>query len=246
MQDKIFEILFDKDDVTWKTIIHELIKTEQMNVWDVDVSLLTQRYIDTIKKMKELDFRVSGKVLLAAALLLKMKSDRLVGEDILQFDRLLDPESGNEGDFFEEELNLDPGRKIDKANLIPRTPQPRKRKVSIYDLMNALEKALEVKKRRVMRDIPPMMEAPRKTRDITEVIKEMYGKIKSFLFQKKERLTFSKLAPSDKKEDRIYAFTPLLHLSNQQKVSLSQKKHFGEIEVMIKAKQEVEKELNER
>lgn len=244
MQDKIFEILFDKDDITWKSIIQELIKTEQMNVWDVDISLLTQRYIETIKKLKELDFRVSGKVLLAAALLLKMKSDRLVGEDILQFDRMLEPESDEASELFEEPLNLDPNREIDKASLIPRTPQPRKRKVSIYDLMGALEKALEVKKRRVMRDIPPMMEIPRKTRDITEVIRELYGRIKGFFFQKKDGLKFSSLIPSNERTDKIHTFVPLLHLSNQQKIDLFQQKHFGDIDIMLRTKQEVDKEIN--
>ena len=246
MQDKIFEILFEKDDITWKTLIMDLVKTEGMNVWDVDVSLLTQKYIDTIKQLKELDFRVSGKVLLAAALLLKIKSDRLVGEDMDQFDKMLEPDSEEEGLLGEGPVNLNPNRDIDVNSLIPRTPQPRKRKVSIYDLMNALEKALEVKKRRVERDIPPIIIPPQKKRDITEVIKELYGKIMSLKKKKKEsELTFSKLAPSNDKEERVGAFTPLLHLSNQQKISLSQKKHFGEIEVRLKENKAVESEVGE-
>ena len=87
--ERIFEILFDKDELTWQSIIQELIKTEQMDPWDVNISLLTKKYIETIKKLKELDFRVSGKVLLAAAILLKIKSNKLVGEDIEYLDRLI-------------------------------------------------------------------------------------------------------------------------------------------------------------
>ena len=239
MQDKIFEILFEKDDITWKSLIMDLVKAEGMDVWDVDVSLLTQKYIDTIKQLKELDFRVSGKVLLAAALLLKIKSDRLVGEDMAQFDRMLEPDSEEDGLLGDGPVNLDPNRDIDVGSLIPRTPQPRKRKVSIYDLMNALEKALEVKKRRVERDIPPIIEPPVKKRDITEVIRELYGKIMGFFFQKKEKgLTFSELVPSKGKEDKVFAFAPLLHLSNQQKIKLFQQKHFGDIEVRLKKSEE--------
>ena len=35
-----------------------------------------------------------------------------------------------------------------KPQIYPRTPQPRKRKVSVFDLVQALEKALEVENRR--------------------------------------------------------------------------------------------------
>ena len=49
----------------------------------------------------------------------------------------------------------------------------------------------------------------------------------------KETLTFTKLVPSEKKEDKIYTFIPLLHLDNQEKVNLMQKEHFGEIEIEI-------------
>ena len=87
MQDRIFQLLFEEDDVTWQTIIYDLVRKEEMDPWDINVSLLTQKYIELIKKLKQTDFRVSGKVLLAAAILLKIKSNRLVGDDILELDR---------------------------------------------------------------------------------------------------------------------------------------------------------------
>src|SRR3972149_9551593 len=88
--DRIFSILFSKaDEITWQTIIFDLVKTEQMDPWDIDVSTLTQKYIDMLRTIKEHDFRVSGKVLLAAAILLKLKSNKLVGEDLSELDRLL-------------------------------------------------------------------------------------------------------------------------------------------------------------
>src|SRR3989344_4738215 len=211
--DKVFQLLFDTDEVTWQTLLYELVKKEQMNPWDINISLLTKRYIETIKKLKELDFRISGKVLLAAAILLKIKSNRLLNEDLSEFDRLF---TDSEEDILEE-LGIEEPRAYDeeKHPLIPRTPQPRKRKVSVFDLVKALEKALEVKRRRVLNSIPPMdVKIPKKTKDITQVIKEVYGKIKAF-FTRQERLTFSQLVPSNTKEDKIYTFIPLLHLTNQ-------------------------------
>ena len=62
------QLLLDKDDVTWKQILYDLVRNEQMNPWDIDVSVLSQKYIETIKGLKQHDFRISGKVLLAAAI----------------------------------------------------------------------------------------------------------------------------------------------------------------------------------
>lgn len=241
--ERIFQILYKEDEVTWQSLLYELVKKEGMNPWDIDISLLTKKYIDIIKKLKELDFRISGKVLLAAAILLKMKSNRLLNEDLSEFDRLLTQE-----EELIEELELEERQQYqlgERPVLIPKTPQPRKRKVSIFDLVNALEKALEVKQRRVLNSIPPMsVKIPERKRDITEVIREVYSRIKSFfMINSQKKLTFTQLVPSQKKEDKIFTFIPLLHLTNQRKVNLEQKEHFGEIEIMMNTEKEVDKEL---
>lgn len=238
--ERIFSIIFSKsDEITWQSIIYELVRSEEMDPWDIDVSILSQKYIDMLRSLKEHDFRVSGKVLLAAAILLKMKSNKLVGEDLSELDRLL---IGVEEEM--EELGFDEANEIPKAGdipaLIPRTPQPRKRKVSIFDLVEALERALEVEKRRLLHSIPPLnLEAPKKKRDITQIIRDVYGRIKAFFITAlKDKLTFSKLLPSDSKEDKVYTFIPLLHLAQQNKIELVQDVPFGEIEVMLKKKEE--------
>ena len=241
--ERIFNIIFSKaDEVTWQNIIFELVKTEQMDPWDIDVSILAQRYIGMLRSLKEHDFRVSGKVLLAAAILLKMKSNKLVGEDLSELDRLL---MGVEDEM--EELGINEETEIPKLEeisaLIPRTPQPRKRKVSIFDLVEALERALEVKKRRLLHSIPPLnLEAPKKKKDVTEIIREVYGKIKAFFVSALQgKLTFSKLLPSESKEDKVHTFIPLLHLAQQNKIELMQENPFGEIQILLKRKEEQSK-----
>ena len=238
--ERIFNIIFSKaDEVTWQSILYELVKSEQMDPWDIDVSILAQKYIDMLRGLKEHDFRVSGKVLLAAAILLKIKSTKLVGEDLSELDRLL---IGVEEEM--EELGFEEASSIHKLDeipaLIPRTPQPRKRKVSIFDLVEALERALEVKKRRLLHSIPPLnLEAPKKKKDVTEVIREVYGKIKVFFINALQgKLTFTKLLPSESKEDKVHTFIPLLHLAQQNKIELLQETSFGEIEILLKKKEE--------
>ena len=241
--EKIFSIIFSKaDEITWQNIIYELVKSEQMDPWDINISTISQKYIDMLRTLKEHDFRVSGKVLLAAAILLKIKSTKLVGDDLSELDRLLiGVEEEMEELGFEE--GSDPQKLGEIPSLIPRTPQPRKRKVSIFDLVEALEKALEVKKRRLLNSIPPLnLQAPKKGKDITEIIKEIYGRIKSFFVGAlKNKLTFSKLLPSESKEDKVHTFIPLLYLAQQNKIELVQETQFGDIEVLLKKNEGHEK-----
>jgi len=249
-QEEIFELLFEKDEITWQTMLYELVKSEKMDPWNINISLLAQRFLDMVRQLKEMDFRISGKIILAAAILLKIKSNRLLKEDISNLDRLFSQQEDDEGGLLDELMDeFKQEREVLKdAELIPRTPQQRKRKVSIYDLVDALQKAVEVKKRRVMRDIPSVeVKIPEKKVDISAIITTIYGRIKGFFSDpSQKKLTFEKLTPSEKKEDKVYTFIPLLHLTNERKIDLLQSQHFGEIEIQLLKKmqeEEINKEL---
>jgi len=248
-QDYLLELLFDKDEVTWQTMLYELVRTEKMDPWDINISQIAERFLDMLKTLKEMDFRISGKVILAAAILLKIKSNRLLGADLAYFDGLFKEQEEEEG-LLDEIQSTEEKEDLSDARLIPRTPQPRKRKVSIFDLVDALQKAIEVKKRRVMRDIPAIeVEIPKKKVEISKIIKDTYGRIKLFFLKDKyKKLTFSQLIPSDNKQDKVFTFIPLLHLTHQRKIDMIQYQHFGEIEIELlknlNAKQ-LEKELPE-
>ena len=243
--EKVHEVLFAQDDITWRSILQDLIKSNEIDPWDIDISRLTQKYIGMIKQLKEFDFKISGKALLAAAVLLKIKSSRLVGEDLDEFDRIIAGEP--EDDFFDEDILAT--RDISEEeirSLIPRLPQPRKRKVTIHDLMGALEKALEVKQRRVLKNTPEFnIEIPKKRPNVHLSIKNVYLQIRRFFVMGNQDLTFSKLIPSESKEDKVFTFIPLLHLSNRRSIDLQQQKPFGEMEIYLKSNKDISKELAE-
>jgi len=229
-------MLIQKDEITWQSLLMDLIKSEQMDPWNIDISILSNRYLETVRKMQEANFFISGKILLACALLLKIKSNKLINEEIYNFDsQLFKQEETYEEleDLFEHA----PIPNSDKPKLTIKTPLPRKRKVTLQDLMKALNKALDVEKRRnVKRELLNRIDVkiPEKKVDISELISNVYNKILDFFkTTKKENLTFSKLVNSDNKEDKMYTFIPLLHLDNQEKVNISQEEPFGEINIEI-------------
>lgn len=232
MQDRIYNMLLQEDEITWQTIIYDLVKSEEMDPWDIDISLLAKRYLETVRKLQEMNFAISGKVILASAILLKLKSQKLVDEDMARFESIINPpEEEFLPDLDQESLEA---LEENKIVIIPKMPQPRRRKVSLQDLISALQKALQVDRRRLIRqreamDIPPI-EVPEKKVNINTLINQIYTKITNF-FKTQNKLTFTKLVGSNRREDKIATFIPLLHLDHQRKIDLFQEKHFGEIEI---------------
>lgn len=243
MQEQIVDLLLKEEDVTWKSILYELVKTEQMNPWDINITLLTQKYIEVIKQLQEHNLRVSGKILLAAAFLLKIKSAHLVEHDISQLDRLIHQTEDLDEGIEEVETAFHGKKNSEKYQLIPRNPQPRNRKVSIHDLVEALQRAMATKKRILAQQRPVKFIVPHRKIDIMEVINDIYQKIVYYVEKKdKKELTFSDLLPARAgKQEKVYTFIPLLHLENHHKIATHQKQAFDEIFIhLIKEKKKAD------
>ena len=237
MQDQILDLLLKQEEVTWKTLLYDLVNSENMNPWDIDLTMLTKKYMQAVRKMQEHDLKISGKILLAAAFLLRMKSTHLVETDLTNLDRMMQGTEEGEEDFFEGEL-LGSQRLKDKLPLIPKNPQPRNRKVSIHDLIKALQEAMASKKRLLAQQKPVHFPMPERKVDIMSVIRDLYLKIQYYAGKEPEQtLTFSKLLPPRAgRREKVYTFIPLLHLENEQKIETQQEKPFEEIVVKVMVK----------
>ena len=72
--ERVLDLLLKESEITWQTILGDLVKSGEINPWDVNISELAKKYLEIIKKMQESNLFISGKVLLASAILLKIKS----------------------------------------------------------------------------------------------------------------------------------------------------------------------------
>ena len=239
-QKHILDIIVNQDDISWKNIIFGLIETEQMDPWDINISLIAQKFIEQLRMLQEMDFRIGGKVVLASAVLLKLKAERLRDEELTALDNLIknaeEPiDLGLDDPGFEEPFSWG---EEGKPQLIPRTPQPRKRKVSVYDLVEALEKALEADARRPDYVAPKTLDTinpPEHHIDISVIIREVYDHIYGHyeVSKNKDHLMFHHIARSTDRRDMVMTFIPLLHLENARKVEMQQPDHFGPISVHL-------------
>tara|TARA_Y100000310_G_C20627048_1_gene786511 strand:- start:301 stop:1152 length:852 start_codon:yes stop_codon:yes gene_type:complete len=244
MQEHIEKIILEGDDITWKDILVDLVRSEDMDPWDIDLTILTESFIKLIQQMQEADLRISGKMCLAAAILLKLKTNHLVEHDISKLDELLnEPE---EDEFYDEdyENNYQKNQRLkDKLPLIPKNPQPRSRKVSINDLVEALQKAMTTRRKKLERDKPEVKSkriALGDHIDALELVQELYNKITYYSKKKQtEVLSFKELLPPKaKKQDKVYTFIPLLQLENQKKIITEQKKPFDDIKIALRTKKQ--------
>jgi len=231
-QDELYDLLIGKE-ASWQAIIYDLVKSEQLDPWDIDLAVLSRSYIEKIKELEEASLFVSSKILLAAAILLRIKSELLLKRYIRSLDEIL---FGKPEEKEKEEVYI----QLDDVDLLPRTPLPRLRKVTLQELMTALNKAMATEHRRIKKEIllrqaarEVAFEIPKIRINIRQKIREIYEKIlRFFKTTRKEKLSFTQLAGT-KREERIATFIPLLHLDNQEKVLLEQEQHFGEILISL-------------
>jgi segregation and condensation protein A len=235
-QDQIHDLIFSRE-VGWQEIIYDLINTEQLDPWDINLGILTDKYLEKIQELEEADFFISSKVLLAASLLLRIKSEILLNKYIRSIDEILFGKK-EEKKYSMERIELDE----EIPELIPRSPIPRLKKVTLKELMDSLNKAITTENRRIKREIisrNALREAgialPRRKFNIKERIREMYKDLLGH-FKKnedKKRIGYTDFIGKNK-EERIISFSPLLHLEDQKKVWLEQETHFEEIYIWLK------------
>jgi len=246
-QNQFFDLI-SGNELGWQVIIYDLIKTEQLDPWDIDLGTLADRYIETIQLMEDADFFVSSKILLACSLLLRLKSEILINSYIQDLNNALYGRKEDKRTEIEKILiNED-----ELPTLVPRTPMARHKKVTLEELMNALNHAIKTENRRIKREIkgrqaeksalvviPNGEFIPLKVR-----VKSIFGIVEHHIInQGNEHIKFHELAPS--KEEQLAHFVPMLHLSNDGKIFLRQLKHFDEIHMRLKMHDDESKELEE-
>ena len=119
--------------LTWEGVIRDIVKKENMDPWDIDISQLTTKFFEG---MDSKDIILYGKLFLTASLLLRMKSDVMDEEYEYYLADLLGA------------IDLKEVFEMPNVRIFPKLTPARKRKVTIDDLMMALGRAMDVEERR--------------------------------------------------------------------------------------------------
>lgn len=206
--------------------------TEDMDPWNLDIVKLADRYKSYIDRMERFDLEVPGRVVLAAAILLRMKAEVLradeeepVAEEFVAFDE----------ELYEEPEDEDQLR-IPEAVPTPPVKKKGKRKVTLDELTDALSKAMDIKEKRSRRqEVRPEAEdygIEVAEEDITDRLHAMYTNLKSAI-NGGGAVAFSALVDREDREETIEKFVNLMHLETEERVQCYQEEWLGEIEIEV-------------
>ncbi len=217
-----------------------LIKKEEVDIYEVNLTSLATQFIEYIETMRLLDLEIAGEFLVMASTLMYIKS-----RELLPVDQQVQVEGEDEGEDPRWELirQLVEYKKFKDAaaslqvlearqeDVFPRVPgkleftseaAPLRPDVSIFDLVNAVNVVL---KRFAKRDDP---------RDIFEDKWSVSEKIEHLMRElgRRARMRFSELFEGvTSRSEIVVTFLALLELIRLKQLTVVQQEAFGEIEV---------------
>ncbi|MFH0817035.1 MAG: segregation/condensation protein A, partial [Candidatus Micrarchaeota archaeon] len=127
---------------TWRDMLVDLVIDEKLDPWNIDITEVTEKYMDRVRGLQSMDLRIPANIILAAAILLRFKSDTLKLEEEVQ---VADSETYISEDHLPTEVPM----------LSLRTRIPPKRRVSLGELIGALSEVIEAQKRRAEKVFSP-------------------------------------------------------------------------------------------
>jgi segregation and condensation protein A len=211
-------------------ILVELARDGKIDPWDIDIVQLTDSFLGRVEELKQMDLRISSRTLLYSAILLRMKSSGILGEEEEEVDSF-DPDFLDDPDFPEPEEFPVPKLPVRRISTRPVTLNE-----LILELKKA-EKSLSRKNKKKASQISEKSELRPQftTGDVLSIAHE--ETISSRLtviwaslakqFAKQPVVVFSSFL--EKSEDRIMDYLSLLFLASTRKIWLFQNELFDEL-----------------
>jgi segregation and condensation protein A len=216
-----------------------LIKKEEVDIYEVNLTSLATQFIQYIETMRLLDLEIAGEFLVMAATLMYIKS-----RELLPVEQQVQTEGEEEGEDPRWELirQLVEYKKFKDAaaqlamletrqeNVFPRTPgriefepeAPSRGHASIFDLLNAVNTILQRVQQR-----PDQREIFEDKWTVSEKIEHLLREL-----SQQPRLRFSQLfADASTRGEVVVTFLALLELIRLKQLTAVQGEAFGEIDI---------------
>ena len=205
---------------TWREMLYDMIYEYGIDPWNIDIEKITSIYIEKIRKIQFLDLRIPANLILAAAILLRIKTYRMI--------------TYQQQTTIDEFVEHIPYSQIETIELKGRIPP--KGRITIEDLVNAIEEVIKISKKKkeqntYIQNLSPIQIKLSEFR-VDKEMEKLYQKIKQNI-DKYGLVTFSCLVEEKTKKQIIYTFIPLLFLAQNGKIMLFQEEIFGEIFIKL-------------
>jgi segregation and condensation protein A len=233
-------------------VLVQMAKQGKIDPWNIDIADIADKYMLHIAESKSNNLRVTGRALFFLAVLLKLKSNVLVGIDPLQFEiqEEFNPEYDDDDSRFNEDLYYQdfPDNVIPIEDIIQRRTSVklnRNRIVTLKDLIRQLEFYEQIEKKQ---QIQSQIERAQQRRvrsyknmsadDIINMAHEEYieSSIKILhenlvkIFEKEEKVELNTLTLLGL--DKISAYMALLFLTVDSEFDLEQDEFYSDLYVV--------------
>ena len=203
-------------------ILVNLAKNGEIDPWNINIVELTDKFLKRVDELEKMDLRVSGRTLLYASILLRMKSNALV--EVEEPPEEIDIESDN------FEISDYP---------VPSMPLRRysKRPVTLEELLTELKRAEAFEKKRLNRVENKKDEIRATLEDVLSVaheedIENRIGKMRYMLnelLEKQKSIKFSEISSTLDRTGILMAYLAILFLATKKEIWIEQEEFFGEI-----------------
>ncbi len=207
------------NDATWKDILIDLVHKNELDPWNIDIIYVVDKYIEAVKGMKMMDLRVPANIILAASILLRLKSQMLKLDE--------------EAEQLEDSRVERPFVTVDALTFRLRLPP--KRRIALSELLEALEEAMKLKEVRESRSKEEEIIVPIKFTmvNLEDEMNSIYSTLEAHA-DKSNMITFSQTRRLFSSSDMlINLFVPLLFLYHNSRIELIQESFFGEIIIAL-------------
>ncbi|MDD3244773.1 MAG: segregation/condensation protein A [Candidatus ainarchaeum sp.] len=210
------------DQPNWKIILYDLVKSNEIDIWNVNLIELTDLYLEKIRNLQQNNLLIPANALLAAAILLKLKTYSLKLSTISNDEEELKLLS--EEDFMAISGSID-------LNTPTRLKEGQ---VSLDELIDIIDVMInKPTKKNIEKRIKEVKEfkfiLPRKTQEITDRINKLLDVINSYK-DSENLVLFSNMTKGQDPSKMIdNYFIPMLFLVQDQKIDAWQEEFFKEI-----------------
>lgn len=218
-------------------LLLHLIKKSKMEIFDIEISEITNQYLNYIKSMSDMNLDIASEYLVMASELIEMKSKKLLpkSDDVDESDDVEDPEVVLKRRIFEyqkykESTNVFRDLEKNRASYYTKAPESLKKysieklendgSVDVYDLLNAFQKLLE----RQEFNKPKNTKIARKELSV----KERIVKIRDILGVNR-RVNFVELFDDFSKPYVVVTFLSVLEMVKSREINIKQDNNFSDI-----------------
>lgn len=238
-------------------LLLHLIKKNEIDIYDIPITIITQQYLDYLEVMKSLNLDIAGEFLLMAATLLHIKSKMLLpptddelGEENAEGEedpraelvrRLLEYQRFKEAalemnchDLLDREVFT---RTFFQEEFLKEAEEAVAGEATLFDLLEALKKVLET--------VPPEEFQEISLEHLS--LKDKINAVMEALWEK-ETLSFQELfSTATPRREVIVTFLALLELLRLRMIKIHQPEHFGTIRIFSPlGREEGQKIISER